>query len=68
MNRKKFAGYMVKAITLLFDLKSTEEKVELVQPLETLTKMGKANLMLEDDLETNENKAINWPQIDCTLC
>ena len=49
MNRKKFAGYMVKAISLLFDLKSSEEYVELVSPLEALTKMGKANLMLEDD-------------------
>ena len=68
MNRRKFAGYMVKAISLLFDLKSEEEKVELVQPLETLTKMGKANLILEDESETNEIKQINWPQIDCTLC
>ena len=49
MNRKKFANYMVKAISHLFDLKSSEERVELVQPLETLTKMGKANLTLEDD-------------------
>ena len=46
----KFASYMVKAISLLynFDCKDTERSLELVQPLEALTKMTKALQVIED--------------------